>query len=76
MTDGANWLRLLADELGVGGYDADDLLAFTAEIAHGVARPAAPLSAFLVGMAAGRNGGSPDTINDALARARALLADQ
>jgi hypothetical protein len=76
MTDGADWLELLADDLGVGGYDADDLLAFTAEIAHGVARPAAPLSAFLVGMAAGRNGGSPDNITDALARARALFADQ
>jgi hypothetical protein len=34
------------------------------------------LSAFLVGMAAGRNGGSPDNITDALARARALLANQ
>ena len=52
MTDGADWLRLLADDFGVGGYDPEDLLAFTAEIAHGVARPAAPLSAFLVGLSA------------------------
>ena len=76
MTDGSSWLRLLADEFDVNGYDADDLLAFTAEIAHGVARPAAPLSAFLVGMAAGRNGGDAADVADALARARALLAAQ
>jgi hypothetical protein len=81
MTDGADWLRLLADDFGVDGYGvdgegADDLLSFTAEIAHGVARPAAPLSAFLVGLAAGRHGGSPDDINRALARARTLLAEQ
>jgi hypothetical protein len=81
MTDGADWLRLLADDFGVGDYGvdgegADDLLAFTAEIAHGVARPAAPLSAFLVGLAAGRHGGSPDDIGRALARARTLLAEQ
>lgn len=76
MTDGAEWLRLLADDFGVDGYDADDLLAFTAEIAHGVARPAAPLSAFLVGLAAGQRGGTAADIGDALARARALLAEQ
>jgi len=81
MTDGADWLRLLADDFGVGshgvdGEAADDLLAFTAEVAHGVARPAAPLSTFLVGLAAGRNGGSPDDIDRALARARTLLAEQ
>jgi hypothetical protein len=76
MTDGHEWLRLLADDFGVGEYDADDLLAFTAEIAHGVARPAAPLSAFLVGLAAGQNGGSPTAITDALTRARVLLTEQ
>jgi hypothetical protein len=76
MTDGTDWLRLLADDFGVGSYDADDLLAFTAEIAHGVARPAAPLSAFLVGLSAGQNGGSPTDISDALTRARELLASQ
>lgn len=75
MTDGADWLRLLADDFGVGGYDPDDLLAFTAEIAHGVARPAAPLSAFLVGLSAGQRGGSPDDIAEALARARTLLTE-
>jgi len=76
MTEGTEWLQVLADDLGVGGYDADDLLAFTGEIAHGVARPAAPLSVFLVGLAAGQRGGSPDDIADALARARTLLAEQ
>lgn len=81
MTDGNEWLRLLADDFGVSAYGvdgegADDLLAFTSEIAHGVARPAAPLSAFLVGMAAGQRGGSPEEIVAALARARALLAEQ
>lgn len=76
MDETHEWLRLLADDFGVGTIDADDLLAFTAEIAHGIARPAAPLSAFLVGLAAGQNGGSPEAIDAMLARARALLAEQ
>ena len=52
------------------------ILQFTAEVAHGVARPAAPLSTFLVGMAAGHDGGTTVNIADALARARTLLAAQ
>ena len=81
MTDGSDWLRLLAEELGIEGFDpdgvgADDLLQFTAEVAHGVARPAAPLSTFLVGMAAGHDGGTTVNIADALTRARTLLAAQ
>lgn len=37
------------------------MLELTRDIAHGVARPAAPLSAFLVGLAVGREvvGGRP-----------------
>jgi hypothetical protein len=81
MTDGSDWLRLLADDFGVADYGtdgegADALLAFTAEVAHGIARPAAPLSLFLLGLAAGRNGGSDADVAAALARARSLLAEQ
>lgn len=51
----------LDDVLGAGVDDPDNVddvvekvLALTADVAHGVSRPAAPVTAFLVGLAAGR----------------------
>jgi hypothetical protein len=38
--------------------DIDLVLDLARDAAHGVARPAAPLTTFLVGLAAGRAGGS------------------
>jgi hypothetical protein len=54
-----DWLRRLADELGVGDVGLDDaavteLLDLTREAAHGVERVAGPLTTFLVGVAVGR----------------------
>ncbi|MGW7223805.1 DUF6457 domain-containing protein, partial [Streptomyces sp. NPDC054826] len=40
--------------------------------AHGVARPAAPLTTFLVGYAAARAGGGREAVADAARRAAAL----
>lgn len=51
------------------------LLELAAQVAHGPARPGAPLTAFAVGMAAGRagSGNLPGDVTDALAAIRPLL---
>jgi hypothetical protein len=57
------WLREVATVLGLPDdfvLDQTLLLDLTRVVAHGVARPAAPLSAFLVGFAAGRGAGQSD----------------
>lgn len=56
------WLAAAAEELGVEPLDRagrDRLLDVTRDVAHGVARPAAPLTAFLLGLAIG-SGADPD----------------
>lgn len=50
------------------------LLALAGDAAHGVARPAAPLTTFLVGYAAGQAGGGPDAVAAAARRAGELAA--
>jgi hypothetical protein len=53
------WVGQVAGRLGLdlAGVDQQELvtavLDLTADIAHGVSRPAAPVTAFLVGLAAG-----------------------
>lgn len=60
----ADWLSAVAAELGLTDVDAvgavDTVLDLTADVAHGVSRPAAPVTAFLLGIAAGR-AADPDT---------------
>lgn len=68
------WVVELAGELGLDPATVDRtlLLDVARDAAHHVARPAAPLTTFLVGLAAGRNGGG-----DALAvRAAAETAQR
>jgi hypothetical protein len=48
-----------------GGLDRDLVLDIARDVAHGVARPAAPLTTFLVGLAAGRAGGDPAAVAQA-----------
>lgn len=64
------WVDQLAAELGVppevGTDDLIDVLLDTArDAAHNVARPAAPLTTFLVGYAAAARGGGPDAVRAA-----------
>ncbi len=59
------------------GLDADDIpipliLDLARDVAVGVARPAAPLSAFVAGLAAGREGGSPEQVRKAVAEISSL----
>ena len=43
------------------------ILDLARDVANGVARPAAPFSAFVAGLVAGRAGGSPDDVRAAVA---------
>lgn len=59
------WLTTLAEELDVPSLTTENvtqLLDLARDTAHGVARPAAPLSAFLAGVAVGRGTPLPAVI--------------
>ncbi len=68
------WTRLVAAELGIDGEtDRDLVLDLARDVAHGVARPAAPLTTYLLGLAAGAAGGSPEAVRAAAARVSELV---
>jgi hypothetical protein len=73
-----DWTTRLARELGVdaAAVDVDLLLAVARDAAHQVARPAAPLTTFLVGLAAGRAGGGADAVRQAAQTAQRLAATE
>jgi hypothetical protein len=48
-----DWTAAVCSELGVDQPDTMQILDLAREVAHSVARPAAPLTAYLVGLAAG-----------------------
>jgi hypothetical protein len=55
----SDWVTAVARELGLEGAldgrtTVDMVLDLTSDVAHGVSRPGAPVTAFLVGVAAGR----------------------
>lgn len=52
-----------------------DLLDLTRDVAHGPSRPAAPLTAFLVGYAAGRNTSDAAGVRAEIAKVNELLDD-
>lgn len=69
------WTAAVQADLGIDlEVDRTLLLALAGDAAHGVARPAAPLTTFLVGYAAGRAGGGPDAVAAAAWRAGELAA--
>lgn len=71
------WLRELCAELGLPDelvQQRDLLLDVAREAAHGVMRPAAPLTTFLVGFAAGRAAEPPADAVTAAARTASGLA--
>ncbi len=52
----SEWVAAVARELGLGEVPpgtVDMVLDLTADVAHGVSRPGAPVTAFLIGLAAG-----------------------
>ena len=67
------WISAVKDELGIDlDVDTTALLDLARDAAHGVARPAAPLTTFLVGYAAGRTDGTPEAVAEAARKATAL----
>ncbi len=73
-----DWITEAKAVLGIDlEVDVTGLLDMTKDVAHGVARPAAPLTAFLVGYAAAQAGGGAGAVAEAnrkiveLARRRA-----
>ncbi|MEU5117474.1 NTP transferase domain-containing protein [Streptomyces asoensis] len=69
------WISAVKDELGIGlDVDTGVLLDLARDAAHGVARPAAPLTTFLVGYAAAQAGGGPDAVAGAARKAAALAS--
>jgi len=72
MTDDRNtldaWTDTVRRELGITApIDRTAVLDMTKEVAHGVARPAAPLTAYLLGLAVGA-GGDPVRLADRIAQ--------
>ncbi|MEU5078331.1 MULTISPECIES: NTP transferase domain-containing protein [Streptomyces] len=67
------WISAVKDELGIDlDVDTGVLLDLARDAAHGVARPAAPLTTFLVGYAAARGAGGPEAVAEAARKAAAL----
>lgn len=70
-----DWIEAVKAELGIElDVDVAALLDMTKVAAHNVVRPAAPLTAFLVGYAAAQAGGGSAAVADALRKAEALAA--
>jgi hypothetical protein len=68
-----DWTTALADELGIDlEVDIAALLDVARDAAHNVARPAAPVTTFLVGYAAAAAGGGEAAVSDMCRRAGAL----
>jgi molybdopterin-guanine dinucleotide biosynthesis protein A len=67
------WISAVKDELGIDlDVDTGVLLDLARDAAHGVARPAAPLTTFLVGYAAAQGKGGPEAVAEAARKAAAL----
>ncbi|GAA3647560.1 DUF6457 domain-containing protein [Microbacterium marinilacus] len=70
----AEWTRAASERLGIDPAEVSIplILDLARDVAHGVARPAAPLTAFLAGLSAGRKGGSPADVEAAVGEIVAL----
>jgi len=70
------WWATLTEALGLDDVpaDRDAILGLAGRAAHTVVRPAAPLTTFLAGYAAGRAGGSAADVAAAIERANAAIS--
>ena len=67
MNELEEFIRTTCRALGIdpANVDQDLILELTKDVAHNVVRPAAPIAAFIVGLAAGRAGGDADAVRAA-----------
>jgi hypothetical protein len=63
------WVKTVSDELDLGPIEVNAVLDLARDVAHGVARPAAPLTCLLVGLAAN----SSADLDSVIERVRSLL---
>lgn len=75
-----DWVDLVCRELDIAAVVSPAamqprVLDMSRDVAHGVARPAAPLTAYLLGLAAGRSS-DPEATADELAARLCLLAQR
>ncbi len=61
-----DWTEAVRHALELDPFDADLVLDLARDVAHGVMRPAAPLTAYLFGVAVGR-GADPSAAATAIA---------
>ena len=73
----ADWVARLAAalDLDADAVDTTLVLDVARDAARGVARPAAPLTTFLIGLAAGRGGGGEEAVERAAGIARRLATE-
>lgn len=64
-----DWAAALCERFGLAREDVPIslILDLARDVSQGVARPAAPFSAYVAGLVAGRAGGSPDDVESAVA---------
>ena len=76
MNELEEFIRTTCRALGIdpANVDQDLILELTKDVAHNVVRPAAPIAAFIVGLAAGRAGGDADAVRAAAIKVAALAA--
>jgi len=69
------WVTRLVAELDLPAHIVDTALVLdlARDAAHSVARPAAPVTTFVLGLAAGRAGGSVEDIDAVAERISAIL---
>lgn len=74
----SEWVTAVTRELGLSDVDSvglvDLVLDLTSDVAHGVSRPGAPVTAFLIGVAAGRAADPAAAARDHAATISALAA--
>ncbi len=71
------WTEQLCTALGIElEVEIDAVLDLARDAAHQVDRPAAPLTTFVVGYAAGLRGGSPRDLEDCMDIGTELIAEQ
>ena len=76
MSDLDDWIMTVALDLGIAtNIDRDLILDVARDVAHGVARPAAPITTYLLGLAVGAGANPHQAAERIRARAEGFVAD-